>query len=307
MKRTIYIGNPSYLAYRQGRLQLTRPDDPVFEKLVPVEDIGMLVLDHQQVTITQALQQALLAQEAAVVVCDESHMPAGLLLPMTGHTLHQVRLRNQVQASVPLQKQLWRQTIIAKLRNQASVLRHLGCHSEPIEYWATKVRSGDPDNLEGRAAAHYWEQLLHTAYGVRRDPEGDFPNALFNYAYAILRAITARALVSAGLHPALGLFHRNQYNAFALADDIMEPYRPYADQLVLAALENRTEEGPFLSLSDKRWLLNVPVIGVPLATDQVPLTYALTRTCASLAQAFAAETRALVWPNGIGSLDAIAV
>jgi CRISPR-associated protein Cas1 len=237
IKRTLYFGNPAYLSTHLEQLVVRLPEvekNPTlpqqFKKeaqaSIPMEDIGIVILDHAQVTITQAVLGKLLANNAAVITCDATHHPTGLLLNLDGHTLQSQRFQAQLQASEPLKKHLWQQVIKAKIQNQAAMLRLQGMETANMEHWADSVRSGDPDNLEGRASAWYWARLFPPAMGFVRDPAGPPPNNLLNYAYAILRACVARALVGSGLLPTLGIFHRNQYNAYCLADDLMEPYRP---------------------------------------------------------------------------------
>jgi CRISPR-associated protein Cas1 len=242
IKRTLYISNPAYLNLKDQQLQLDLPhlkaigDDSI--KKISVEDIGVIILDHQQITITHGCMAALLGNNVALITCDKSHLPTGLLLPMDGHHTQSERFRYQIDASQPLKKQLWQQTIQYKILNQAAVLYERGIACDNMLHWAKAVKSGDPDNYEGRAAAYYWKNVFPKKIEFFRGREGDPPNNLLNYGYAILRAIVARALVSSGLLPTLGIHHRNKYNAYCLADDIMEPYRPFVDQIVLKIIDN---------------------------------------------------------------------
>ena len=247
IKKTLYFGNPAYLSLKNAQLVIKLPEveknDTLPESFKvqtqvtkPIEDIGVVVLDNQRITITTGAMEALLANNCAIITCDQRSMPVGLMLPLSGNTTQSERFRDQIDASLPLKKQLWQQTIQAKISNQAAVLAkcrraEVGC----LKAWAKDVRSGDPDNFEGRAAAYYWRYLfgLHID-GFTRDREGLPPNNALNYGYAILRAIVARALVSSGMLPTLGIHHHNRYNAYCLADDIMEPYRPYVDERVVA-------------------------------------------------------------------------
>lgn len=237
IKRTLFFANPTYLSLRLGQLVIQRTNASGEEEVVTraIEDIGVIVLEHPQITLSHALMGYLTDHNVALVICNEKHMPTGMMLPLSGNTLQNERFRDQVNASLPLKKQLWQQTVRCKIANQAEVLRL--CTDAPtgcMDKWAKDVRSGDPDNLEGRAAAYYWKQLFsedyeHFVRGRFEDP----PNHLLNYGYAILRAVIARALVSTGLLPTLGIHHHNRYNAYCLADDIIEPYRPYLDLHVL--------------------------------------------------------------------------
>ena len=238
IKSTLYFGNPAYLSLRNNQLIIRLPEvekndtlpdsfkrDTVRSK--PIEDIGVVVLDHKQITITSGVLEALLENNCAIITCDCKSMPVGLMLPLCGNTTQNERFRDQLDASLPLKKQLWQQTVKMKIENQATVLsKSRNCEIKNMRVWANDVRSGDPDNLEARAAAYYWKNLFPKIEGFTRDREGIPPNNLLNYGYAILRAVVARGLVSSGLLPTLGIHHHNRYNAYCLADDIMEPYRP---------------------------------------------------------------------------------
>ena len=309
IKRTLYFGNPAYLSLRNQQLVIKMPEveksTTVCEviktesvRTIPVEDIGVVVLDNKQITITQGLMEALLANNTAVVSCDARSMPAGLLLPLSGNTIQQERFSDQISSSQPLRKQLWQQTIKAKIENQAAVLRkYTSSESKCMNVWASDVKSGDSDNLEGRAAAYYWKNLF-VPYIDKfvRGREAAPPNNLLNYGYAILRALIARALVSSGLLPTLGIHHHNRYNAYCLADDIMEPYRPYVDELVLNIVKSgqNYEE---LTKDLKAQLLSIPTIDVQISGKRSPLMIAASTTTASLAKCFGGEIRKIIYPE----------
>ena len=243
IKKTLYFGNPAYLSLREAQLVIKLPEvvknntlpehfKQKAEVTKPIEDIGVLVLDNKQITVTSGLLEALLENNCAVITCDSKSMPVGLMLPLYGNTTQNERFRHQLDASLPLMKQLWQQTIKVKIENQGMVLEK--CTGETIKcmkVWASEVKSGDSENMEARAAAFYWKNLFPIE-GFTRGRDGIAPNNLLNYGYAILRAVVARGLVSSGLLPTLGIHHHNRYNAYCLADDIMEPYRPYVDELV---------------------------------------------------------------------------
>ena len=217
IKRTICISSPAYLSLRDKQLVVNLPgaqgmDDLVGTNTVPIEDIGLVMLDNRQITITSALLDALLENNATIISCDAHHLPSGLMQPLEGHTLHTERLRRQVAVSKPLTKQLWQQTIQQKIRNQAANLQYLGLPADNMLLWADQVQSGDAGGHEARAAAHYWSAVFPHVDNFRRDRDGLPPNNLLNYGYAIVRALAARAIASCGMHPALGLFHRNKYN-----------------------------------------------------------------------------------------------
>lgn len=308
IKRTLCFSNPAYLSLKNEQLVIKLPqvekNDDLPEsfkadavKTIPIEDIGVVVLDNKQITITQGLMEALLGNNCAVITCDKSHLPVGLLLPLCGNTTQNERFRQQLDASLPLKKQLWQQTVQAKISNQASVLKR--CRDAEIGNvlkWQNDVRSGDPDNLEGRAAAYYWKNMFLEVDGFIRDREGVPPNNLLNYGYAILRAVVARSLVSSGLLPTLGIHHHNRYNAYCLADDIMEPYRPYVDELVVC-YTNENGYPDELTSEIKRVMLSIPVLDVRINGQRSPLMLAAGQTAASLARCFSGESRKLVYPE----------
>lgn len=310
IKKTLYFGNPAYLSLKNAQLVIKLPEveknDTLPESFKvqtqvtkPIEDIGVVVLDNQRITITTGAMEALLANNCAIITCDQRSMPVGLMLPLSGNTTQSERFRDQIDASLPLKKQLWQQTIQAKISNQASVLAtcrkaEVGC----LRAWAKDVRSGDPDNFEGRAAAYYWRYLfgLHID-GFTRDREGLPPNNALNYGYAILRAIVARALVSSGMLPTLGIHHHNRYNAYCLADDIMEPYRPYVDEYVFQLTQKHGLPSEDLSKVWKAELLLIPTLDVVIGGRKSPLMVGVTQTTASLYKCFSGELRKVAYPE----------
>ena len=308
IKKTLYFGNPVYLSLRNAQLVIKLPEvekcesfSEAFKKQSEgtraIEDLGVIVLDHKQITITSGVLEALLENNCAVITCDGKSMPVGLMLPLYGNTTQNERFRQQLDASLPLKKQLWQQTIQAKINNQASVLKD--CTGEEIKcmrVWANDVRSGDSDNLEARAAAYYWKTLFRDIDGFTRDREGIPPNNLLNYGYAILRAVVARGLVTSGLLPTLGIHHHNRYNAYCLADDIMEPYRPYVDELVfyLVKTYKNIQE---LNKQLKTELLGIPAIEVKIGRKRSPLMIAVSQTTASLYKCFSGESRRIIYPD----------
>ena len=296
IKRTLYFGNPAYLKARDEQLIIEYPDDTE-SKSVPIEDIGVVVLDSPQITITHVVLNKLLANNAAVITTDERHMPAGLLYPLEANTLQSERFAVQLSASVPLKKQLWQQTVQAKIQNQAALLKSIGVDVEPMLYWSRSVRSGDPDNYEGRAAAFYWKNLFggYTDDVFTRGRYEDEPNNLLNYGYAILRAVIARNLVASGLLPTLGIHHHNRYNAYCLADDIMEPYRPFVDRVVLEIVKEGTDCSE-LTREIKAKLLVIPAIDIVIDDRSSPLMVGAQRTTASLYECFEGTSRKILYP-----------
>ncbi len=300
IKQTLYFGNPARLNVARNQLRIELPGvEGAADRVItrPLEDIGLLILDSPQVSLTMSVLKGLMDSGAAVVVCDDCHLPSGLMLPMEGHSEQSERFRAQSTASLPLKKQMWQQTIAAKINNQRAVLEwKTGEKFGNMRAWARDVRSGDSDNLEARAAACYWRNMFRDTLATGRDPEGEEPNSMLNYGYAIVRAIVARALVASGLHPTLGIFHRNKYNAYCLADDIMEPYRPYVDKLVMEILD----EVPNASIKDrdiKRRLLSIPTMEVKINGVRHPLMTGAAETASSLYKCYSGEGRRIKYPE----------
>ena len=297
IKRTLYFGSPAYLKTNNEQLVFESTDTGE-TKSAPIEDIGVVILDHQQITVSQALIAKLLANNVAFVTCDNTHHPTGLLLNLDGNSLQSQKFQAQLEATVPLKKQLWQQTVSSKLNNQAAMLESIRIPAKNIRNWATEVKSGDSENHEATAAAYYWKHLFPDFLEFRRERYGPPPNNLLNYGYAILRAVVARSLVSSGLLPTLGIFHKNQYNAYCLADDVMEPYRPFVDKVVVHIVRMN---GKFLELTPnmKRDLLNIPAMDVRINDEKSPLMVAVQKTTASLTKCFEGKQRKILYPEFI--------
>ncbi len=307
IKKILYFENPAYLSMRNNQLVIKLPEvaknDSLPEsfkqdsiKTIPIEDIGVLILDNKQITITHGLLEALLDNNCAVITCGNNRMPVGLHMPLHANTTQSERFRAQIESSVPLKKQLWQQTVQAKIINQAYVLN--SSRSETVKnmiVWSWDVKSGDSDNLEGRAAAYYWARLFPQIEGFCRGREGIPPNNLLNYGYAVLRAVIARSLVASGLLPTLGIHHHNRYNAYCLADDIMEPYRPFIDKLVIDITDSG-EDFQELNKEIKIKLLSIPVLDVIINGQRSPLMVAAQQTTASLAKCYLGEIRRIAYP-----------
>lgn len=307
IKRTLYFGNPAYISVKLSQLEIRLPDVEKSKllpdsfksgavKSIPIEDIGVVMLDNKQITITHGALGALLENNVAVITCDDHRMPVGLMLPLAGNTTQSERFRHQIEASLPLKKQLWQQTIQTKILNQSTVLLHRrGIECGNMSAWVKQVRSGDSDNLEARAAAFYWQNLFGNIKGFNRDREGVPPNNLLNYGYAILRAVVARSLVGSGLIPTLGIHHHNRYNAYCLADDIMEPYRPYVDKLVAEIVDSGVNISE-LTTDIKSKLLSIPVLDVVINGRRSPLMVGVGQTTASLYKCYSGEIRKIAYP-----------
>ena len=312
IKRTLYFGNPSYLSIKNAQLTIRLPEiettvssseveNPTQFKrdalaTIPIEDIGIVVIDNPQITLTSGLLQALQENNVAVIICDYRHMPQSLLLPLEGNSIQQERYDNQLAATEPLKKQLWQQTVIQKIKNQAAALQSLNLRSDYLIPLHRNVKSGDTDNCEATAAVYYWGTLFNHVDGFVRHREGPPPNHFLNYGYAILRGTMARSIVAAGLLPTLGIFHKNRYNAYCLADDLMEPYRPYVDQIVHAMVEEFDLVSD-LQKEHKAILLKIPTIDVMLDGEKSPLMLATQRTAVSLVKCFNGEQRKLLYPE----------
>ncbi|AVR44246.1 type II CRISPR-associated endonuclease Cas1 [Christiangramia fulva] len=294
IKRTLFFGNPAYLSTKNEQLVISFPEEEKEDKTVPIEDVGMLVLENPQITLTNGLLTKLIQNKAAVVNCDKQHLPSSLLQPLNGHTEQTERIRHQLSASLPLKKNLWQQTVSAKIENQARHLYRRGKNHRKLERWSREVKSGDTENHEAVAAAHYWQNLFEIE-DFNRYQKGIPPNNLLNYGYAILRAVTARALISSGMLPGVGIFHRNKYNAFCLADDIMEPYRPFVDDLVYEIVATG-EDIKTLNMFLKTQLLQIPVLDVMIDGKLSPLMVAMSRTTNSLYECFSGLSRKILYP-----------
>ena len=308
IKKTLYFGNPAYLSLKNSQLVIRLPEveknktlPESFKsravKVIPIEDIGVVVLDNKQITLTHGLMEKLLENNCALITCNSKRMPYGLMLPLACNTTQTERYRNQIEASLPLKKQLWQQTVEAKINNQAHVLSTTtGVVVKNMHKWRRDVKSGDPDNYEARAAVYYWANLFPEIENFVRSRKGEPPNNLLNYGYAVLRAVVARSLVASGLLPTLGIHHRNKYNAYCLADDIMEPYRPYVDKLVIEIMQSSSDISE-VTKEHKSELLNIPVLDVVINNKRSPLMVAMQQTTASLAQCFMGEVRKIKYPS----------
>lgn len=267
------------------------------ERTIPIEDIGVVVLDNKRITITTGAMEAMLENNCALISCDRKSLPVGLMLPLVGNTLQNERFRDQLDASLPLKKQLWQQTVKQKICNQMRVLdKYTSAETGCMQKWMNDVRSGDAENTEARAAVYYWKNVFVDIPDFVRGREEAPPNNLLNYGYAILRAVVARSLVGSGLLPTLGIHHHNRYNAYCLADDIMEPYRPYVDELVLSIMQ---EEDDFTELTKniKAKLLQIPVLDVVINGKRSPLMIAAGITTASLYKCYSGESRQIAYPK----------
>lgn len=258
----------------------------------PIEDIGFVIIENPQVSISVPLLNELADNNVSVVFCDKKMMPKTMLMTLEGNTTQQESYKYQIDASAPMKKNIWKQLVESKIRNQALFLNKVGKNGDVLKPYYMNVKSGDTDNREGAAAREYWGHIFED--GFRREREGLPPNNLLNYGYTILRAAVARALISSGLYPAFGVFHRNRYNAFPLADDVMEPYRPFVDEIVYHLYyDDMVKE---LDNHSKGKLLRVLFSDVKMGKVIRPLENALSLTTASLLKMFKGEIDKLSLP-----------
>lgn len=293
VSRVVHVSGPARLACKDRQLRVER--DGFEPARVPLEDLGILVLDYAHTLVSEPLLAALAQHGCALVVCDEKHLPAGIYVPVAGSALHARTLRAQISATLPCTKRLWRSIVQAKIREQAGVLQEVIGHDRGLAAMSRCVKSGDPENVEGRASRVYFPALF--GRGFRREAEAIGINSLLNYAYTLVRSGVARAVVGAGLHPALGIHHRNQYDTFALADDLMEPLRPLVDFHVWQMLREGVDLESGLSPPIKRRLLEVLVCEVAWEGKRFPLTAALERYAANLRSCLEGEARTLECPG----------
>ncbi|MBC6493020.1 type II CRISPR-associated endonuclease Cas1 [Flavihumibacter stibioxidans] len=295
VKRTLYFGNPAYLRVENEQLKIELRESGEIRQ-IPIEDIGYIILDNQQIVITQVAIAKLLENNTALITCDQTHHPVGLMLNLDGNNLQSQKFQAQIDASVPLKKQLWQQTVMSKIQNQASVLENQRISGKALRHLVQQVKSGDAENHEAQAAASYWKQVFPEYLSFRRERHGPPPNNLLNYGYAILRAMVARSLTGSGLLPTLGIHHRNQYNAYCLADDIMEPFRPFVDLIVCRIIR---QNGQYLEMtpSMRAELLKIPQMDVLVEGRKSPMMASIQRTTASLARCFEGKAKKIIYPE----------
>jgi CRISP-associated protein Cas1 len=288
------LGTRLSVAHRQ--LVVERPDMP--KATLPIEDLGVVIVDDLRATYTQAVFIELLAAGATVLVTGKDHLPAGMMLPLDGHHAATERHRAQIEASEPVRKRAWQSLIMAKITQQGHVLKAYTPDDGGLAVFAKTVRSGDPDNREAQAAQRYWPRLFGKAF--RRDRHAEGANAALNYGYAILRAAIARAIVAAGLIPSLGVFHKNRSNAFCLADDLLEPYRPFVDWRVKRmAMDNGDAPLVLDDRPTRAALLSIFNETIVVGGRRLPLLLGMEASAASLARTLTGGDRALALPEGM--------
>lgn len=293
LKRTLVFSSPVSLTLRNNQLVMTYKDLPEDGQTIPIEDIAVVMIENQMATASIPLLNALTDANVSVIICDNKGMPNSMLQNLDSHNLQGEILRNQIGAGEVLKKQLWKQIVEAKIKNQALLLNRVGKNGEKLKPYYRNVKSGDADNREGIAARIYFQELFGADFVRDRTLPG--VNAFLNYGYTILRASVARAVVSSGLFPAIGLFHHNRSNAFPLVDDIMEPYRPYVDEVVHEIWQTRVIES--LDKEAKAKLINVLYCDTKFRNVTRPLQVGLSITTASLVKCYAKEALKINYPT----------
>ncbi len=290
IKRSILVENKTSISTKNQQLVLK---SEIRENTIPIEDIGFLVLDNSEIYLSIPAMNLLIENNTAVIVCNTNHLPNGMFLNLNSHHIQQEIFKNQIDATAPLKKQLWQQTIVEKITNQGILLEKITGSKNSLPFLASKVLSGDTTNMEGVAASQYWKSFFEQEF--KRERFGDYPNNFLNYGYAILRAATARALSGSGLLNTLGIHHKSKYNAFALADDIMEPFRPIIDEAVYNVMQNYEEQE--LNTAIKAELLQILTRTVYFKDEKSPLMVALQKTASSLQQCYTGDRKKIKYPK----------
>lgn len=290
LKKSILLENKASLTTKNLQLVIKTETR---ESNIPIEDIGYIVIDHPEIYLSIPALNLLVDNNTAVIICNTNHLPNGMFLNLNSHHIQQEIFKNQINASVPLKKQLWQQTVMEKITNQGLLLEKITNQKNNFDFLASKVLSGDTSNMEGVAANFYWKSFFE--HNFKRERFGDYPNNFLNYGYAILRAATARALSGSGLLNTLGIHHKSKYNAFALADDIMEPFRPIVDEKVAEIMQNYTEQE--LNTTIKAELLQILTRTVYFKEEKSPLMVALQKTASSLQQCYIGDRKKIKYPK----------
>ena len=295
MKRTVEISQKSYLSLQNKQLIINQNGNAVAQ--IPVEDLGKLILNDPRITMTQAVMVETQKNNVSLIVCDEKHLPISTMLPLTeGNKLHNRVLRDQVAVRVSTKNRLWQDIVKQKIANQSRTLEYFDLPAQYLKTISSKVKSGDPSNMEATAARYYWKTLFGEAFRRRYHDDNDTGiNALLNYGYAILRASVARSLVGTGLHPALGVHHQNQYDGLALADDVMEPFRPWVDWKVKELSLQQSDLT--INKENKRVLLMLLEEKVLFKESGLPFLIALEQLASHFKLALKENHKNLVWPT----------
>ncbi|WP_428086256.1 type II CRISPR-associated endonuclease Cas1 [Candidatus Thioglobus sp.] len=292
IKRIVEVSNPSYLHLKNKQLFIEQNHEMAAQ--IPIEDIGVLILEHSAISITQPLIIECQKNNTAIIFCDEKHLPYSTILPISeGNNLHQKILKQQINITEPVRKNLWKQVVQQKIKNQANTLKQFDKPFMRLEKLATEVKSGDVTNCEGLAAQYYWKTLFGKDFV--RDQNAENINSVLNYGYSIIRAMIARSIVASGLHPAIGLFHHNQYNGLCLADDLMEPFRPWVDSIAYQL--HQDDINISVTKEVKIPFLNLLSESVKFKDKQMPLMVSVHYLMADLKRTFIKESKSLTYPK----------
>ena len=291
LKRTLAFTNPYHLSLKNRQMIIREKGDSGTCASVPVEDIGYVILENQEISITMPLLNALADNNVAVIVCSDKFMPNAMLMNLDSNSIQGERFRAQLSAKEPLKKNIWKQIVEAKIRNQSALLCKLGKDGDSLKPCYQNVKSGDSDNREGVAAKLYWNELFGENF--MRFRTGPSPNDMLNYGYTVLRAAVARSLSGSGLLPGIGVFHRNRYNSFPLADDVMEPYRPFVDEIVFHLHANGENS---LTKYSKAEILKLLYVDTFFENVTRPLDIGLSITTASLAKCYNGLQKKISYP-----------
>lgn len=290
LKKSVLIEQKSKVTCKNLQLHIKTEKR---EASIPIEDIGFLVIDNPETYVSIPALNLLVENNTSVIICNTSHLPNGMFLNLNSHHIQQEMFKHQINASMPLKKQLWQQTIKRKIKNQGILLNRITNKKNTFEFLESKVLSGDSSNMEAVAASFYWKSFFEQDF--KRERFGAYPNNFLNYGYAILRAATARALSGSGLLNTLGIHHKSKYNAFALADDIMEPFRPIVDEAVYLIMQQDEEQS--LTTPIKSELLQILTRTVYFKKEKSPLMVALQKTASSLQQCYAGNRKKIKYPE----------
>lgn len=291
LKRTLAFTKPYHLSLKNQQMIIKAKEDSGSCSSVPVEDIGFVILENPEISISLPLLNALADNNAAVILCSDKHMPNAMFMNLDSNSTQGESFRAQLSATEPMKKNIWKQIIEAKIRNQAALLRKLDKDGDSLKPCYQNVKSGDSDNREGVAAKLYWNELFDEKF--MRVRTGPSPNEMLNYGYTVLRAAVARSLTGSGLLPSIGIFHRNRYNAFPLADDVMEPYRPFVDEIVFHLYANGESS---LNKYSKSEILKLLYADTFFENATRPLDIGLSITTASLAKCYNGLQKRIIYP-----------
>ncbi|MGG7035960.1 MAG: type II CRISPR-associated endonuclease Cas1 [Flavobacterium sp.] len=290
IKKSVLIENKAKITIQNNQLVI---ESEIRKSHIPIEDIGFLIIDNPEIYLSIPAMNQLIENNTAVIICGKKNLPNGLFLNLNSHHIQQEIFRNQIEASAPLKKQLWQQTIVEKIKNQGILLERITKSKNQFDFLASKVLSGDSSNMEGVAAGQFWKMFFDMPF--KRERFGDYPNNFLNYGYAILRAATARSLSGSGLLNTLGIHHKSKYNAFALADDIMEPFRPLVDEKVHELMNHYEEQE--LNTAIKSDLMQILTRTVYFKEEKSPLMVGLQKTASSLQQCYTGQRKKISYPQ----------